>query len=80
MRKFDRNIGPCELTFIDRGHGGHNFHRFITYGKSREYLDLRRSVVSRRKDRMKEEMNCGAADDHARGGGEEQGNEGEKQR
>jgi len=43
MRKFDRNIGPCELTFIDRGHSGHNFHRFITYGKSRMgYLDMQR--------------------------------------
>lgn len=39
MHKFGRNIGLYELTFIDRALRGHNFHHFIAYGKSWEYLD-----------------------------------------
>lgn len=57
MHKFDRNIGLYELTFID-----HEAPRAVTstillhMEKAGEYLDSR-SVVSRRKDRAKEEMN-----------------------
>lgn len=76
MRKFDRNIGPRELTFIDCDHGGHNFHRFITYGKSRGNISTR-SVVSRRKDRTKEEMNCARCRGRSCEGWEEEGEEGQ---
>lgn len=61
MHKFARNIGLCELMLIDHELRGHNFCHFIAYGKRLGISsDVRGRVVSRRKDRAKEEMNCGA--------------------
>lgn len=70
MHKFDRNIGLYELTFIDRALRGHNFHHFIAYGKSREYLDAQcRKSKERPRERGNELRRRGARGDRGGEGG-----------
>lgn len=76
MHKFDRNIGLYELTFIDRELRGYNFHYFIAYGKSWEYLDAQcRKSKERPRERGNElrraARSCAGRE---RGLGEEGGN------
>lgn len=55
MHKFDRNIGLHELTFIDHERTAGITFIILLHMEKAENISMR-NIISRRKDRAKEEM------------------------